>query len=474
MKTLKLLAILFIAPFLVTNCSDDDDMTPINTPTPTATTIVDLAIDTPELSSLVAALQQADGDLTTVLSGDGPFTVLAPTNAAFATFLSANGFASLDEVPTDILSKILLNHVISGNVMSTDLVALGEGYTSTSTNGAGGMPMSLYFNTSNGVMFNGISSVEQADIEASNGTIHIVDAVIGLPNLVDHALANPNFTNLVGALSAADGDLVDVVGNNGPFTILAPGNNAFGTFLTNNGFASLDEVPTDILAQVLLNHVLSGSISSSNLVEAGAGYTTTSATAAPDGNALSLYFNTSDGVSFNGVSNVATPDIVATNGIIHAVDGVIGLPTVVDFALADPNFTTLVSALTRDDLTFDYVGALSTPNGTAPAPFTVFAPTNDAFASLLEELGISGLNDISEPVLKATLDHHAVAQANVLSSDLMDGMTISTLGGNITAQLEGGAALVDANGRICHIIAVDVQASNGVIHVLDKVVLPPL
>jgi uncharacterized surface protein with fasciclin (FAS1) repeats len=176
-------------------------------------------------------------------------------------------------------------------------------------------------------------------------------------------------------------------------------------------------------------------------------------------------------VVINGVSTVTTADVSADNGTIHAVDAVIGLPTVVTFALADPNFSVLVTALTRSDLTFDFVGTLSTPNGTTPAPFTVFAPIDAAFVDLLEELGVDSLDDIDEPTLKGTLEMHAVAGANVLAAGLSDAMTIETLGGDITANVTGGATLTDANDRVSDIIAVDVQASNGVIHAIDKVLL---
>ncbi|TYA71555.1 fasciclin domain-containing protein [Seonamhaeicola marinus] len=422
------------------------------------------------LSSLLAALQAADGDLVSILNGTTEFTVLAPSNEAFAQFLADNNFATLGDVPTDILAQVLLNHVITGSVMSGDLVNAGSGYAKTNATGAGDMNMSIYYDTSDGVKFNGTSMVTSADIDATNGVIHIVDKVIGLPSVVDHALANPSFSNLVAALSAADGDLVNVLSGDGPFTVLAPVNDGFTSFLADNNFAALGDVPTDVLAQVLLNHVLGSTTFSTDLVNAGAGYTTTSATA-PGDNAMSLYFNTSDGVKFNGISTVALPDVVASNGVIHAVDKVIGLPTVVDFALADPTFSILVQALTRDDLTTDYVGLLS---GTDSSPFTVFAPTDAAFVSLLGELNVAGLADIDEPTLNATLSYHAVAGANVRSSDLTDNMTVTTQGGNITANITGGATLTDANNRVSNIVAVDVQASNGVIHAIDKVVLPPL
>lgn len=98
---------------------------------------------------MVAALIAADGDLVSVLNGTGPFTVLAPTNLAFQNFLTAKGFASLDDVPKSVLSQILLNHVISGTVKATDLISAGAGYAKTNANGAGGQKLDLFFDTSN-------------------------------------------------------------------------------------------------------------------------------------------------------------------------------------------------------------------------------------------------------------------------------------------------------------------------------------
>lgn len=465
-KTFKFLP-LFLLALVITSCSNDDDNTIM---TPPATTIVDIAVTNPDLTSLVAALQAADGDLVNVLSGSGPFTVLAPTNAAFATFLGDNGFSQLSDVPTDVLSQVLLNHVISADLTAADLVGLGSGYTRTNADGVGGRKLSIYFNTDGGVEFNGVSSVtpDGADIDASNGTIHIVDAVIGLPSIVDHAVANPGFSNLVAALGAADGDLVNVLSGAGPFTVLAPDNDAFVSYLDGT---PLGDVPTDALENILLNHVIGGDIASSSLIAAGAGYANTSATG-PNDNNLSLYYNTSDGVRFNGVSSVDVADVVGTNGIIHAVDAVIDIPSVVTFATADPNFSTLVTALTELTPGTDFVATLSTANGTSPAPFTVFAPTNDAFAAL-DAIP-------AEDVLTQVLLHHVLGDANVTSLDLVQagGATPTMLNGQaITISLPGTgdniADVTDGAGNTdIGIVAVDVQAGNGVIHVLNKVMLP--
>ncbi len=432
--------------------------------------LVSKAYNTPELSILYDAIQAAD--LAGALSGEGPLTVLAPTNEAFAAFLTDNNFASLGDIPTDILAQVLLNHVIDGSVMSTDLTSAGAGYASTMATGAGDNNMSIFYDTSSGVTFNGISTVTAADVEATNGVVHIVDKVIGLPTVVDHALANPGFSSLVAALGAADGDLVNVLSGAGPFTVLAPDDAAFTTFLDG---AALGDVPTDALSNILLNHVLSGVTMSTDLVTAGAGYTNTSATG-PGMNNLSLYFNTSDGVKFNGVSSVAKADVVASNGIIHAVDAVIGIPTVVTFAAADPNFSTLVTALTTLTPATDFVSVLSRTegmNGDGLNPnFTVFAPTNAAFDALASIPG--------EAVLTQVLLHHVIGDNNVTSGDLTpDGDTVaaSLQGDNITVTLPGSgdniADITDGAGNSdIGVIAVDVQAGNGVIHVVNKVLLP--
>ena len=167
-----------------------------------------------------------------------------------------------------------------------------------------------------------------------------------------------------------------------------------------------------------------------------------------------------------------TKDLSAINGIVHVIDKVLGLPTVVTFTTADPNFSTLVSALTRDDLTSDFVGILSTESTTDPAPFTVFAPINEAFNGLLSELSIPSLLEIDEPTLDAVLKYHVVGGANVLASDLTDNLTITTLGGDITANSTGGPSLTDSNGRVSEIITSNIQANNGVIHAINKVILP--
>jgi uncharacterized surface protein with fasciclin (FAS1) repeats len=287
--------------------------------------------------------------------------------------------------------------------------------------------------------------------------------------IADFVVANSeNYSSLLAALQKAD--LVETLKGEGPFTVFAPNNDAFATLLSSAGFNSLEEVPVDALTQILLNHVVSGAVQSGDL---STGYIETLSTATPNMANINMYVNTTGGVTINGVAEVTDADNIVDNGVIHLVDNVIGLPTVVTFATADPTFSTLVAALTRDDQP-DFVSVLSTATGTDPAPFTVFAPTNDAFGNLLTELGANGLADIDGTTLTATLNLHVVGGANVTANMLSDDMTVTTLGGDITANITGDATLTDANGRISNIVVTNVQTSNGVIHVIDKVVLPAL
>ncbi|WP_027136827.1 fasciclin domain-containing protein [Gaetbulibacter saemankumensis] len=465
MKKTKLLSILLslILAVTIVSCSDDED-----TPMVQAETIAEIASISPNLSNLVAALQRAG--LVETLNGSGQFTVFAPTNAAFNAFLQANNFASLNDVPVDVLTQVLLNHVISGEIFSS---GLSTGYVSTlATQSASDLNISMFVDLSSGVTLNGVSDVIEANIDATNGVIHVVDAVIGIPSVVDHALANSSFNSLVAALGAADGNLVSVLQTAGPFTILAPDNNAFASFLDG---ASLGDVPTDALANVLLNHVISGVVPSTALLEAEAGYTNTLATGPNDAN-LSLYYNTAGGVSFNGYSMVSKADVVASNGIIHAVDTVIDIPTIVTFATADPAFSTLVSALTTLTPNTPFEVVLSRTEGgnndNLNPPFTVFAPIDTAFAAITVPS--------EESTLTRILLHHVIGGANVASGNLTpngDTTAASLEGDNLTITLPGTgdniADLTDGAGNAdIGIIKVDVQAGNGVIHVINKVAIP--
>ena len=284
-------------------------------------------------------------------------------------------------------------------------------------------------------------------------------------NIYQTAKTNPDLSSLVAAIDKAG--LSDELSNSASsFTVFAPTNDAFSAFLSANGFSSLNDVPVDVLTSVLLNHVVDGKKMAADLTT---GYVNTLATFGSTTSHLSLYVNTSAGVTLNGSSKVTAADVKASNGVVHVVDQVIGLPTVVTFAVSNPDFSTLVQALTRPDLSTDFVSILS-----GAGPFTVFAPTNAAFSALLTELGASSLDDIDAATLEKVLTYHVVS-GNILAESLSNNQVVGTLNGDsFTIHLMSGAQIMDANDRTSNIIATDVQGSNGVVHVIDKVILPTL
>jgi uncharacterized surface protein with fasciclin (FAS1) repeats len=288
-----------------------------------------------------------------------------------------------------------------------------------------------------------------------------------VPTIADLAAADANLSTLARALERTS--LTSVLDGTDKYTVFAPTNAAFSALFTAlstpSNTVTVENIDATVLKNTLLYHVVGGVVPSSAITT---GYVKSAATFGTTTSALSLFIEKTTGVKINGGVNVTTADVLASNGTVHVVDKVITLPTVVNHALNNPNFSILVQALTRADLGVDYVGLLS---GTGP--FTVFAPTNAAFAALLTELGVANLDAIPAATLNAVLQYHVVNGANVLSTQLTEGQQVTTFGGSkFTVQLAGGAKILDGKGRTSNIVAVDVQGTNGVVHALDKVILP--
>lgn len=323
MKTIKKLSMLFLATFVLASCSSDDDGTPIDVPQ--AVSIIQTAQSTANLSSLVAAIEKAG--LVDALNGDGPFTVLAPTNEAFKQFLDDNDFADLDAVPEGRLSNLLLNHVISGNVKAADLIGLGSDYTETSAVApADNSPVDVYFSAdANGVTFNGTSKVTTADVVATNGTIHIVDAVIE-STILAFAAADPNFSNLAAAVTDPGQEVIaDVIvgaGAMAPITVFAPINSAFQAVLDSQmDWNTVSDIPDNTLNGILAHHATGGNNTSSTLAD-GAEVTMANqqnVTIGIDAATSSVTLTSAGGT----MSNVLVVDVQAVNGVIHAIDTVL-------------------------------------------------------------------------------------------------------------------------------------------------------
>lgn len=392
--------------------------------------IVEIASGNADFSTLVAAAQAAG--LVETLSGPGPFTVFAPNNAAFAK-LPPGRVEALVAAP-DQLRRVLLYHVVPGRVRSTDLQA-----------GAVKMVQGASANISltNGIQIDG-AKVIAADLEAGNGIIHVIDSVIlpPEPTIVEIAASNADFSTLVTAVQAAV--LAETLSGPGPFTVFAPNNAAFAKLPPGTIDALLAD--PERLRQVLLYHVVPGRVASTDL-KAGTVPTAQGATVTVD---------LANGVKVNDATVIAA-DITAVNGIIHVIDTVIlPPPSVVEIAAGNSDFSTLVSAVLA-------AGLAETLSG--PGPFTVFAPNNAAFAKLPPGTVEALLQDTNR--LRQVLLYHVV-NGRVRSADLKPGKVTTVQGAAATVDLSAGVRINDAQ-----VIAANVEAGNGVIHVIDEVLLPP-
>ena len=272
--------------------------------------------------------------------------------------------------------------------------------------------------------------------------------------------------------------LNNVLEGNGDFTLLAPSDQAFEAFLDGR---ELSDIPVEDLRELLLNHVIDGSITAVQFLADGNRYITTSASSSISSTNVSAFINVNGGgVIINGGSNNGGASLIngladnqATNGIVHVVDGVITLPTIATFAIADPDLSTLVAALGTDGLTNDILTVISSP---AQGAFTtVFAPNNIAFNNLLVELNANSLADIPLATLDAVLEYHASQPFNLRAEGLNDNQIINTLGSDTftIAISNGNPTIVDGRNRTANFIITNIQATNGVMHTLDTVLLPP-
>ena len=412
-------------------------------------TVVDVASSNSDLSTLVTALKKTGLDVV-LANKSSNFTVFAPTNAAFTSLLTELGVSSLNDIPNETLKKVLLYHVLNGNKKASQIET---GYYSSMSEGPStGSKLSLYIDMSD-TQINARAAIKQTDVMADNGVIHIIDKVILPMSITDHAVANPSFTSLVAALSKAE--LVSALNDAAKtYTVFAPTNEAFSALLSELG-ATLDDLSSETLTPILLYHVVNGYVPSS---EVKTGYIQTLSTAF--GEKVSLQVNVSNGVKLNSSVNVIATDVVATNGIIHVIDKVLLPPTVVEIAQQNPLFSTLVLAVIKAELAETLSGE---------GPFTVFAPTNDAFAALFSSLNVSGIDALSKEALTPILLAHVVS-GNIQSKDLSSG-SVATLNESKSLDVAVSGSSVKIDGSV-NVIAADVQGKNGVVHVIDKVIVP--
>ncbi|MEM1408508.1 MAG: fasciclin domain-containing protein [Bacteroidota bacterium] len=455
--------------------------------------IVTLATESEDLTVLEAALTKFP-DLVDLLSTDGSYTVFAPTDAAFTTFLDVIGQTDLDDIPESVLRRVLEYHVVvgtaafsadltNGQTIETALMEMTETGPVSETVTIGVDDTGVTVNDAN---------VTTADVEANNGVVHIIDAVLVpafeltiVNTVVEPAYFNKDFSTLTAAVVAAD-LLTTLIDTDAEYTVFAPTNDAFAA-------AGITELPsdTDELTNVLLYHVLDSEVKAADLPATGSAVPTLNGD-------FYLSINT-DGVFINGSTEVVETDIDQDNGVVHVIDRTLipAAGNIVEIAAAanqtdGTGFGQLVAAVTavqEDMSTSDLVDILSSAESEDDgAPFTLFAPNDDAFAQLYTDAGVADLDELINAVgiatLEAVLLYHVIGEARVFSSDLpnLTSNEVPTLGGVITFDLtvtpptitetDDVLMLNEDDEAALVLTGIDILATNGVIHTIDKVILP--
>jgi uncharacterized surface protein with fasciclin (FAS1) repeats len=418
-------------------------------PAQVSNTVVDVIVNSEDHTLLEAAVGAAG--LVDALSGEGPFTVFAPTDEAIVALTEALEITAEQLLALPNLGDILQYHVVGASAYAADLsdgqmieTLVGEDVT-----------VSI---TADGVFIND-AQVTVADIAADNGVVHVIDAVLLPPapqtnTVVDIIVNSEDHTLLEAAVGAAG--LVDALSAEGPFTVFAP---------TDEAFTALAEA-FDVTVEELLAYPLLGAVLQYHVVGAEA-----YAADLSDGQMITTLLGedvtvsiTADGVFINE-AQVIVADIEADNGVVHVIDAVL-VPefpeetTVVDIIVESEDHTLLEAAIVAAGL----VDALS-----AEGPFTVFAPTDEAVVALTEALEITAEDLLALPNLSDILLYHAVG-AEAYAEDLSDGQLIETLqGGNVTVSITADGVFIND----AQVTVADLEADNGVVHVIDAVLLPP-
>ncbi|MCB9051624.1 MAG: fasciclin domain-containing protein [Lewinellaceae bacterium] len=436
-------------------------------------TVVDVIVNSPDHETLETAVIAAG--LADALSGFGPFTVFAPTDAAFAA-LPAGALDALVADPTGALAQVLLYHVLGAEVLSTSLT---DGQMAATLQGA-----DITVTIDGGNVFINDARVTVADIMTDNGVVHVIDAVllppaqVDLPITFDDPNVDYNLADFGGNASSIVVDPTDPDNMAGQAIRLADALTFAGTTMGADGLANA--IPFTASQTQMRVRVWSPEAGIPVLLKvedatnpAISVETLASTTAAMEWETLVFDFS-NPGPNPQPLNFDNTYDKISIFFNFEAEGAVVGeqtyywddvelvpLPdsTVVDIIVNSPDHETLETAV----ITAGLADALS-----GVGPFTVFAPTDAAFDALPAGALDALLADPTGALAQVLLYH--VLGAEVLSTDLMDGQMAATLqGADITVTIDGGNVFIND----AMVTVADLRADNGVVHVIDAVLLPP-
>ncbi|NJB72807.1 putative surface protein with fasciclin (FAS1) repeats [Saonia flava] len=470
MKISKIIyGFLFVAAigFFVTACNEDDEAFFAPTGEINPLTIAELTAENTQLSNLSGALGQSGVD--SILRTTTTYTFFAPQNEAF-NGVDVSGMSEAE------LDNFLMNHVVP--TVTADFVAsMATGYVTTMAIGPDETNLSMFVNVDSGLLVNGVASGVDGmtDIGATNGVLHVVNGLLAPATVVDHAMANPDFSSFAEALELSGID--ETLNGAGPFTLFAPNNAAFESFMAivNGafGWASLSDVPTEVLERVVMYHALTGENMLAELVD---GDLTTM-----QGEMFNVTDGTIDDASYDNGSIVLT-DVQGVNGVVHGIDKVL-LPEAVFQSVLSANLNLVERSEDRGFSTFveaAELAGLTDVLAAEDADLTVFAPNNDGFVALFALIGnFESLADFDTPeeiaLLKDLLEYQMVS-GQLMSSNLIDGGVVTTIyGDGFTVDLSGDEPRLKPSFEEAipsGLVNANIGASNGIIHEINRVMVP--
>jgi transforming growth factor-beta-induced protein len=437
-------------------------------------TILDIAINDPNFSTLVAVVKFAGFER--VLGGKKHVTAFAPTNQAFDDLLAALGISAgdlLQDGNQELVRHILAYHVTRGSQFAADVLSskrlkmFAKEYAYIRVQQDPQIGNGKY----------GFANIKATDIKASNGVVHVLDKVIvpqkidlpiANPTILDIAANNPDFSTLVAAVKFAGFE--DVLAGSDELTAFAPTNEAFDKLLKKLGLSAAEllvESNKKLVQRILLYHLAPHPYYASTVVAS------TRIRTLEGGKA---YIKTDKGVQIgndvNGYANIILTDIDASNGVVHVLDEVIIpkkldlRPTILDIAVGNPDFSLLVEAV-------QFAGLESLLSG--KKQLTTFAPNNAAFVALLDDLGISKddlFQKSNKKLVRTILLYHIINNAKY-AADVVAADRFKTRAWEYAyIRTDKGPQIGNSKYGFANIIATDIAASNGVVHVLDKVIIP--
>lgn len=419
----------------------------------TLLTLIQADPDLTMFADLVATAE-VDGALDMTV---GAYTIFAPTNSA----ISAAG--ALPTEPAEV-AAIVKYHLFNGDLPFSLVGRGGEFNTSTGTvvsfvpspamlaEGEFRKPENTMLTLRNSV---GTAKYLSGDVYGSNGILHKIDAVLIPPATPDPdpdpvallpTADGAGFTAVVAAITAAGLDTA--LGGAGPFTLFAPSDAALGA-------VDLSMADDAIVENILLGHVVADDVDSAGVLAAASLDTLAGISVAVDSGAMTVGGATLDADNL---------DLVATNGRVHGLTGVIVPPTAAELIGRTTDLSSLDTALTRAA-----VAAADPDTLGGDSPITLFAPNDAAFTAA----GID-TSMVDTATLTAVLGHHLVTTGQVLAGDLTDGQVITTANGDITVNVDGSGnvTITDGQGGTANVVSSDWRTLSGVVHVIDAVLMP--